>query len=639
MSLLGSIALFPLVSFKFLTHRTLANAYGLSYFRLRFSFFIHLVNYFTFFLAEMAILFFHCLCNKKQRLQYFLCLNASYLSLSILNPPFIKMKNLFHLTLLSALAALSAGSLSATPPTPHSATPAPRQDDITHAGEDKYKPTVESLRQYQCPQWIQDAKFGIYCHWNAQSASKSSNNGWYARDMYIQGSRAYKDHLKHWGHPSKVGYKDVIQSWVAPKFDAEQWIQLFKEAGAKYVLTMAVHHDNFDLWDSKYQPKWNSMHYGPKKDVCKEMRDAALKHGLRWGVSTHLARSYSWFQTNKGADQSGPLKGVPYDGNNPAYQDLYLEKPDFSQLGKKDDMLRHPLHSPKSWKDLWKNRMIDIIDHYHPDFFYFDGASPFMDDNGQSGLDVIAHYYNHNAARHQGNNEGVMVIKDITRHGHYFPGISSIVLERRRSNKINASPRITEQSVGPWFQIGKPSYRSSQSLIHEMIDVISKNCIFQLNIPPRGDGSIDQACVKILADFGAWFKVNGSAIYETKPWHQFGEGNIRFTTKGNQINAICLNHPGKELLIVSGKNWNKKDIKSIELLGEGPVEWEITDKGLLLKPTITSKQLAYTFQITCARPASEMPSQKVPQPSAKKDNEKASRAGVDGNGNGVLQSQ
>ena len=121
----------------------------------------------------------------------------------------------------------------------------------------KFEPDLESLRQYECPEWFRDAKFGIYCHWNAQSASKSSNSGWYAREMYKEGSRAYTDHLKNWGHPSKVGYKDVIKAWKADKFNAEEWVAIFRNAGAKYIFTMAVHHDNFDMWNSRYQPRWN----------------------------------------------------------------------------------------------------------------------------------------------------------------------------------------------------------------------------------------------------------------------------------------------------------------------------------------------------------------------------------------------
>lgn len=162
----------------------------------------------------------------------------------------------------------------------------------------KFEPTIESLKQYECPAWLRDAKFGKYCHWNAQSSSKSINSGWYARNIYKEGSGAYKDHILNWGHPSKVGYKDVIKAWEADKFNAEEWVTLFKDAGAKYIFTMAVHHDNFDIWNSRYQSRWNSTKYGPRGDVCAEVKRETLKAGLRWGCTTHLERTYSWFQAN-----------------------------------------------------------------------------------------------------------------------------------------------------------------------------------------------------------------------------------------------------------------------------------------------------------------------------------------------------
>jgi alpha-L-fucosidase len=426
--------------------------------------------------------------------------------------------------------------------------------------------------------------------------------------MYLQDNAAYQDHLKNWGHPSEVGYKEVIEAWKADKFDAAYWVRLFREAGAKYIVTMAVHHDNFDMWDSKHQPKWNSLHYGPRKDVCGEIRAEALKAGLRWGVSTHLARSYSWFQTNKGADREGPKRGVTYNGNNPDNQDLYHPLPDFSLLGDASDQLRHPLKSPESWKKHWKQRMFDLIDRYHPDHFYFDGALPFMDDSGKTGLEVIAYYYNHNVHRHGGTNEGVMVIKNITRHGFFYPGISSVVMERRGSKDIEPGPKETENSIGPWFHTGETSkYRSSRSLLHEMIDTVSKNNNFLLNIPPKGDGSFDQETQKILKGFGGWFKENGEAIYGTRPWHTYGEENIRFTVRGKTLYAIVLNKPEANITIKSILNWQAKDVVKIELLGGGDVLWKLTGQGLEIYCSNYSDKLAYAFKITCSKEVATLP--------------------------------
>jgi len=508
------------------------------------------------------------------------------------------------------------------------------------SNESIFEPTVESLKQYQTPEWFKDAKFGIYCHWNAQSASRSRNSGWYARNMYQEGHPAYNDHLRNWGHPSEIGYKDIIKAWNPDKFDAAHWISLFKDAGAKYVMTMAVHHDNFDFWDSKYQPRWNSLNYGPKVDVCGEMRKESLKAGLRWGVRTHLARSYSWFQTNKGADEEGDKIGVPYDGNNPEYEDLYIEKAAPEQIGEEYNQIRHPLHPSEKWITNWKNRMFDLIDNYHPDHFYFDGAVPFMNDNGRAGLEVMAHFYNHNAARHNGVNQGVMMIKNIKDHGFYYDKISSVVLERTRENKIVEIPRETENSTGPWFYTGdETGYRSSKSLLHEMIDVVSKNCNFVLNIPPRPDGTFDDNSLKILKDFGLWFKKNGEAIYGTRPWFTFGEGDVRFTVKEKTLYAIFLNKPDEKELINSLQSWQSQDIESIELIGSNEkVDWEFSGGGFeLMAPKGFEDELAYVFKIKCSKLLSELPYTAVELQSSKETNEKnKEKYGADGDGGHTL---
>lgn len=509
--------------------------------------------------------------------------------------------------------------------------------------EGPFEPTLESLSHYETPEWFRDAKFGIYVHWNAYSASKSNSNGWYARNMYIQGHPAYEDHLKNWGHPSEVGYKDVVKAWEAPKFDAEEWVRLFKGAGAKYIVTVAIHHDNFDMWDSKYQPRWNSLNYGPKVDVCAEMRRETLEAGLRWGVTTHLGRTYSWFQTNKMSDETGPLKGVPYDGNDPEYEDLYLPQPDFSKLGDAGDMKRHPLESPEWWKEHWKKRIIDLIENYHPDHLYFDGGMPFMDDNGQAGLDVIAHYYNHNASLHDGENQGVMVVKAINRHGIYHPGVSNVVMERKSSPHLETIPKQTENSLGPWFnRPTNQNYRATEILLHEMIDAVSKNNNYMLNIPAAGDGSIDPNSQAILEDFGNWFEVNGEAIYETRPWLAFGEGNIRFTTKGATMYATVLGELPSSLTIESFKNWSTEDIVNIELLGGkgDDLSWKMTEGGLEIFVSSEMETLAPVFKITCTKDVSKMPVYEVAAlPSVEEANRKAAaQFGADGDGREVLES-
>ena len=499
-----------------------------------------------------------------------------------------------------------------------------------------FEPTVESLRRYTTPQWYQDAKFGIYCHWNAQSAAKSPNNGWYAREMYKEGGPAYRDHLKNWGHPSRVGYKDIIAAWNPARFDAAEWIDLFRNAGARYVMTMAVHHDNFDFWNSRFQPKWNSLNYGPKRDICAEMRAECLKAGLRWGARTHLARSYSWFQTNKGADTAGPCKGIPYDGNNPDFEDLYHEPARPEQIGNEYHQIRHPLEPSEHWVNTWKNRIIDLIDNYHPDHLYFDGAVPFMNDSGCAGLQVISHFYNHNARMHNGRNEGVMVIKDGRDHGFYFEGISSVVLERSREEDIVEIPRETENSIGPWFYDGdEQNYRSSQDLLHEMIDVVSKNCNFVLNIPPRPDGSFDDRALSILEDFGTWLEKNGRAVFGTRAWLTFGEGNLRFTCKDEKLFVICLETPSGTLALQSLRRWRPENIRRI-VSRERPLEWTLGSSGLeiIIPEGFPGSDPAFVLEIECSAPARSLPWDPVNRQSVKARSEAdRKRYGADGQGN------
>jgi len=185
--------------------------------------------------------------------------------------------------------------------------------------------TVESLGNYRCPEWFRDAKFGIYLHWGPYSVAEMGE--WYARKLYLEGGKEYEYHLKHYGHPSEFGYKDFVPMWKAENFDPDKLVALFKRAGARYSCPCAAHHDNFDLWNSRHH-EWNAVKKGPGKDLIKMWRDAALKQGLRFGVTTHLSRSYSWLNVANGADTKGPHKGIPYDGADPRGRGLYPPRHD-----------------------------------------------------------------------------------------------------------------------------------------------------------------------------------------------------------------------------------------------------------------------------------------------------------------------
>ena len=257
------------------------------------------------------------------------------------------------------------------------------QDTIPEIAKGPYN-GAESLKQYKIPEWFRDYKFGMWAHWGPQSAAEDGD--WYARNMYIQDSPQYKYHVETYGHPSKFGFKDVCYTWNGRDFDADHLIQLYKKAGAKYFMSMGVHHDNFDLWHSKHQPRWNAVATGPKKDIVGLFAAAARKNGLKFAVSEHLSNSYNWLAVSHGADKTGPLAGVPYDGADPAYADLYHPFP-------KDQPIPTQAMSrvaPDSWKRLYFLRIQDLIDNYKPDLLYTDGGIPF----GEWGYKLVSHYYN-----------------------------------------------------------------------------------------------------------------------------------------------------------------------------------------------------------------------------------------------------
>ncbi|MDZ8119130.1 alpha-L-fucosidase [Pontiella agarivorans] len=484
-----------------------------------------------------------------------------------------------------------------------------------------FDPTPESLSKMEIPEWFKDAKFGIYAHWNPQSVVEK-NNGWYARNMYIEGDPAYKTHLEKYGHPSEFGYKDIIPLFTAEKFNGEEWIKLWKSAGAKYAIGLATHHDNFDMWDSKYN-RWNSVNMGPKKDIMAALRDAAEKEGMVFGVTTHLERTWSWLQTNKRADTEGPKKGVPYDGNNPDYQDFYLP-PDPNG----DDNRQHPKNAPVEWRINWANRMIDLIDHYAPEHMYVDGAIPFRgDDQGFTGLAVIAHHYNRSIQRN-GKLTGVFCAKkQAPSHGYWWDGVVTQDFERGRANEIQKDYWQTDTSIGKWFWSGD-KHRPASVVIHEFIDIVSKNGNVLLNVPPRGDGSFDANAVALLTEMGAWLQREGDGIYGTRHWLIHGEGpntfvgggsfqkDITYTSKdvrytrskdGKNIYAHILgwDEDEDEICLQSfapGYAGGDMKVKSVSLLSTGEnLTFRKTARGLeITKPVEQPGPYAYGLKIETA---------------------------------------
>jgi alpha-L-fucosidase len=450
----------------------------------------------------------------------------------------------------------------------------------------------ESLEQYRCPDWFRDAKFGIWTCWNPYTVPAQGD--WYARNMYIEGSRHYKYHVEHYGHPSKVGYKDIIEMWKGEKFDPESMVALFKEAGAKYIVAMAAHHDNFDLWDSKHH-EWNSVNHGPHYNIIGKWEAAVRKSGLRWGVTSHIERCWNWLQVSHGADKEGEYAGVPYDGADPEYAGLYFKE----YSGYKNTHFQYAVNPPQEVIEDYFVRIKDLLDRHKPDFFYIDGGIPF----GETGRKMMAYYFNQNMKWHNGKLEAAFCAKNYADgyHGDDLRnGVAIQDVERGQLDHINGLPWQTDDSVGDWFWTEGDHYNTPKYILGQLMDIVSKNGNLLLNVPPRADGTLDDKAISLLKEIGKWMKVNGEGIYGTRPYSVFGEGptqvssgyfvkmseltaqDFRFTTKGDTVYAFVCGIPETgtvSIRTLSAQRYH--EIQSISMLGvEGDLRFEQKDDAL-----------------------------------------------------------
>jgi alpha-L-fucosidase len=478
-----------------------------------------------------------------------------------------------------------------------------------------FQPTHESLRRYEVPQWFREAKFGMWAHWGPQSAVEAGD--WYARNMYMQGSRQYKYHLEHYGHPSKVGFKDLIPNWKAAEFDPDYLVGLYKKAGAKYFVSMAVHHDNFDLWNSKHT-RWNAVRMGPKRDVVSLFRQAAQKHGLRFGVSDHLWISYKWWAVSHMSDKEGPLAGVPYDGVDPTNADLYhsFENPALIT----DTLDWNDSGIPDSWKDHWYLRISDLINQIEPDYLYNDGALPFE----PRWLKIAAQLYNLSARRHGGQCEAVYMSK-----GGEDCAVGTCVLDHERGvvDEIWPRPWQTDTCVGDWHYQRGIQYKTPKFIVDMLVDVVSRNGNLMLNFPLPNSGMLDKDELHILEEITAWMGVNSEAIYATHPWKISGAGpgtkkpaanetnfnenarkdytpeDVRFTVKGSTLYAFVMGLPEKQALIAplaANQSSGVAKIANVELLGfAGKLNWQQNESALAIQlPETKPCKHALVFKVS-----------------------------------------
>jgi len=505
-----------------------------------------------------------------------------------------------------------------------------------------FKPDWNSLTKYQTPEWFRDAKFGIWAHWGPQC--EPEHGDWYARNMYIPGQGDWKSHRAEYGHQSTNGFKDVIHQWKAANFNPDQLLKFYKENGAKYFMALANHHDNFDLYDSKYQ-SWNSVALGPQKDLIGGWAKAARKNGLRFAVSVHCSRAWSWYEVAQGADTNGSLAGVPYDGKltkadgkgqwwdglDP--QELYAQN---HRPGKKLVWSWNPAEGSSTpdaaYMEKFFKRTQQLWDDYHPDQIYFDDSVlPFNGVTDEVGLNLAAHFYNSSIKLH-GQNEAVMNNKGLNETQRQTMVYD---IERGKAEGILPQPWQTDTCIGSWHYnqdiFKKHSYKSAASVVRMLADIVSKNGNLMLSVPLQRDGQPDADEIKIVSEIGAWLKVNGEAIYATRPWNIFGEGpstvteekghfggqsdvqkkpftaeDIRFTQSkdGKILYAIVLEIPkdGKvtiQSLAINSKTWNfQQNVSSVQLVGGGKLKFTRDETGLHVSlPEKFDGKIAFALKI------------------------------------------
>lgn len=468
----------------------------------------------------------------------------------------------------------------------------------------RFEPTWASLSTYEVPAWYQDGKFGIFIHWGPYCVPAFGNE-WYPRHMYLQSTREFIYHQKVYGHQSKFGYKDFIPLFKAEKFDPTAWADLFRRAGARFVVPVAEHHDGFAMYDSALT-RWTAAKMGPQRDIIGELAAATRAAGMVFGVSSHRAEHWWFFNGGREFDS---------DVQDPAYADFYgpaMPQPP-NALHERDSEPR----PDAAFLEDWLARCCELVDKYRPQLFWFDWwirqivFQPYLQR-------FAAYYYNRGLEWGQ----GVAINYKLDA----FPE-GTAVLDIERGQLKDIRPRLwqndTSVSKNSWGYIQHHDYKTPTALIHDLVDVVSKNGALLLNVGPRPDGTIPEQEQAILLEIGRWLAINGEAIYGTRPWKVYGEGptevyeggftdtkraaftpaDVRFTTRGDILYAIVLGWPADGVAQVTwlraGSPLYPGPIQRVELLGAPqPVEWTRDHVGLKVKlPAQRPHEAAFALKI------------------------------------------
>jgi alpha-L-fucosidase len=449
-----------------------------------------------------------------------------------------------------------------------------------------YEPTWESLKTHPLPKWFDDAKFGIFIHWGIYCVPGYKTE-WYPRHMYTEGHDIYNHHTEKYGPPWEFGYKDFLPQFTASRWNPEEWAALFKQAGARYVVPVAEHHDGFAMWDSDLT-EWDAMDKGPKRDIIGELGKAVRVLDMKFAPSFHRALNWKHYEPSYKLDHKCDTEDPEYAGVGKIYPEPH--EPGATQS--------------KAFLDEFENRWKEIQRKYEPDLAWFDfgwGDYPFHPYMKR----MMADYYN--TAKKWGK-EVAFNNKTIRSEPMAPPEVGDFIeLDHMKMDSINERkwqcPTSIHMGRGSWGYDNTATaenYKSADYLIDEFVDIVSKNGNLLLNIGPKPDGTIPQIQIDRLKDIGKWLEVNGEAIYETRCWKTYGEDNIRYTRKGSKtVYAISLEWPENQILLKSFRQYKKSQIKSVTMLGnDSPLDWSLSDKGLtILSPKQKPCLHAYSFKI------------------------------------------
>jgi len=480
-------------------------------------------------------------------------------------------------------------------------------------------------RTYTAPEWWRDAKFGAWSHWDPQSMPEQGD--WYARGMYMEGNPQYEFHLKHFGHPSEYGYKDICHNWVIDRWNPDGLMDLYVEMGVRYFMAMGCHHDNFDCFDSRYQP-WNSVHVGPKTDIVGTWERAARKHGMRFGIGFHdtPARTWGQFMTARyTSDKTGPMKGVPYDALQTVRdgKGKWWEGMDPVNLYGPVHNSQDPLHSPFANQFMW--RVDDAITKYHPDVIYFDehAGDSQVDLGVHMGLgflapQLIANYYNKSLQWNHGKMEAIVNLKGVggrynsfQDHPELLPDVDRSLVKSTEAiiePEIMAYPFQTETSISDWHYKTGQKYLDAQRIINLLMQNVCRNGTMLLNLTQHGRGDLDPEVVRAAKDVGAWLKLNGEAVYSSRPFEVYGESGVCYTRNKGNVYATLLDWSGGPVTLkalrAGGATLGK--ISRVELLDSDiSLAFVQDDTGLTVTrgtntqplPGITSESLATSCRV------------------------------------------